>query len=331
MQASPFETVLLRLTKDAVFIMFHGFDVRSLFAVARTSKLIHCLYRIYSKSVWDPDTHYGRWFHDVAYFKELLHHTGAVVSGSFALQFFGRLYYPSSDMDIFLRAAGADDFCSWLREEGYYCSADRYEYGELAGGESTHYTKAVANKTSFHDPLLGVYAFKKDITSLSGKGETLCIQIIVVDVDPVQHILFDFHSTCVMNFLTAFEGVSVFPWSTFVDRVSYISRIRRENEARVSGWTKKYEKRGFLVKAGGAEVSQALERGSRFVGDRHSWNMVFDGESLHFAAIFVKFLMIGIPTSWQFILWPLDIITKDRLHILVLHQAEDTPGSNAHK
>ena len=85
----------------------------------------------------------------------------------------------------------------------------------------------------------------------------------------------------VMNFLTAFEGVSVFPWSTFVDRISYVSKIRRETESRVSGWTKKYENRGFLVKAGGSEVSQALERGSRFVGDRHSWNMVFDGESSH--------------------------------------------------
>ncbi|PPQ97060.1 hypothetical protein CVT26_001242 [Gymnopilus dilepis] len=276
MHASPFESALLRLTQDAVFTMFHGFDVLSLFAVARASRIVHAIYCIYRRHVWDPDVHYGRWFHDVAYFKELLHRTSAVVSGSFALQFFGRLYYPSSDMDIFLRAAGADDVCSWLREEGYNSNVDGDEYGEWGAGESPHYTKAVMNKSSFHDPLLGVYAFQKIGSPPAGQDETLRIQVIVVDVDPVQHILFDFHSTGVMNFLTAFEGVSVFPWSTFVDRVSYVSKIRRESDARVAGWKKKYEGRGFLVKAGGSEVLQTLERGSRFVGDRRSWSMVFD-------------------------------------------------------
>ncbi|PPQ98377.1 hypothetical protein CVT26_013837 [Gymnopilus dilepis] len=276
MYVSYFESALLRLTKDAVFGLFHEFDLLSLFAVSRTSRLAHGVYTVYKQTVWNPDNHYRRWFHDVASFKELLQQTGGVVSGSFALQFFGRVHYPSSDMDIFLRAAGADDLCNWLREEGYYTDISTDEYAELGGSGSSHFARAVMNKSTFHDPLLGVYAFQKTRTSVGGREEELRVQVIIVDADPVQHIIFDFHSTGVMNFLTAFEGVSVFPWSTFVERTSYVCKIRRESEARVSGWTKKYEGRGFSVRAGGTYPAASLVRGKRSVGDCCSWTIVFD-------------------------------------------------------
>ena len=81
----------------------------------------------------------------------------------------------------------------------------------------------------------------------------------------------------VINFLTADEGFSVFPWSTFVERVSYVCKIRRESADRVLGWTKKYENRGFSVRGADFSPGPTLVRGCRFVGDRHTWHMSFKG------------------------------------------------------
>ncbi|PPR03127.1 hypothetical protein CVT26_004661 [Gymnopilus dilepis] len=276
MPLSAVEILLLRLPEPVVFRIFHACDLLSLLAISRTSKMLRGLYAVYRQAVWDPDDHYKRWFHDVDYFKSLLRKCGAVVSGSFALQFFGRFFYPSSDMDIFLRVAGADDLCYWLCDEGYSYEDSSSDYGGLDGSSSLHFSKAVLNKSSFHDPLLGVYAFQKSRKHHNGREEVLRVQIVVVDTEPIHHVLFDFHSiAAVINFLTADEGFSVFPWSTFVERISYVCKIRRESADRVLAWTKKYEDRGFSVRGTDFSPGPTLVRGCRFVGDRHTWRMSF--------------------------------------------------------
>ncbi|PPQ81904.1 LOW QUALITY PROTEIN: hypothetical protein CVT26_003944 [Gymnopilus dilepis] len=291
MPLSSFEIFLLRLPDSVNFKLFHTCDILSLIALSKTSRILGGFFAAYRQRVWDPDMHYKRWFYDVDYFKSLLRGCGAVVSGSFALQFFGRFFYPSSDMDIFLRVAGAEDMCSWLLDEGYTYAGDASQYNELGHNSLLHFPRAVMNKSSFHDPLLAVYAFHKVKKQANGVEDELRVQVIVVDTDPIQHVLFDFHSiislvfvfdvdvtlAAVINFLTADEGYSVFPWATFVERISYVCRIRQESEARIEGWTKKYEGRGFLVSGGGSSPNPTLVRGRRFVGDKFTWRISFKG------------------------------------------------------
>ncbi len=49
----------------------------------------------------------------------------AVISGSFALQFFERVFWKDSDMNVFIKkGAGADTFCPYLAEEEGYALAE---------------------------------------------------------------------------------------------------------------------------------------------------------------------------------------------------------------
>ena len=62
--------------------------------------------------------------------------TGCVISGSFALQFLDRTFYPESDLDLYVESVYAQEVASWVEEEagmGYVrveSSADSTEYDE---------------------------------------------------------------------------------------------------------------------------------------------------------------------------------------------------------
>ena len=195
MPLSTFETVLLQLKPSFLVRLFAELDLLSLIRISRTSTCLHSMYLCYRDSAWEPTALYRRWFLQPTSFRRLLRKTNAIVSGSFALQFFDRSYYPESDMDIYLRCAGAMDVCRWLVGQGYrYVKAD-HEYGQVPLKHQGHIQKAVKNSSSIDRPLLGVYNFKKLLGSSAGYIEILLVQVIVVDTDPIEHVLFGFHSS----------------------------------------------------------------------------------------------------------------------------------------
>ena len=79
-----------------------------------------------------------------------------------------------------------------------------------------------------------------------------------------------------MNWLTGRYVVSLFPRSTFVDRITYACQdTTRGNK----DWMKKYVRRGFeVVVAGGVASSESaeLEVWQRSVGDPLTWIMPFN-------------------------------------------------------
>lgn len=79
-----------------------------------------------------------------------------------------------------------------------------------------------------------------------------------------------------MNWFTGKMAVSLFPRSTFVDRISYVTRdVNRTEE----DWIVKYRQRGFeIVMAGGVPSgdSDEVQEWERHVGDAHTWIMPFD-------------------------------------------------------
>ena len=59
---------------------------------------------------------------DPCLFRSKLGEYDALVSGSFALQFFDRVFWPESDLDIFLPDAQEEGFGTYLsNSEGYTC------------------------------------------------------------------------------------------------------------------------------------------------------------------------------------------------------------------
>ncbi|PPQ84650.1 hypothetical protein CVT26_004334 [Gymnopilus dilepis] len=279
MQLSTFEIFLLQLRPPLLEYILNRFEVKSIIAVSRASTTLHAIFTWYSGITWDPTRRLRRWFVDTLAFRRLLYRTNAVVSGSFALQLFDRSYYDRSDMDLYARTAGVEDIRHWLSTQGYRSTEEissPYDYLSGIDHRRPHVVKAVMNKTSYNDPLLAVYNFKKLIASADGYIEILRVQLIVVDTDPVEHILYDFHSTAVMNFITATHALSIFPYSTFVMRKSYISKNRDKAPRNVDEWINKYKKRGFTLV--GEETSRFpadLRAGPRFITDRRCWKIPF--------------------------------------------------------
>ncbi|PPQ66494.1 hypothetical protein CVT26_011182 [Gymnopilus dilepis] len=273
---SSFEMFLLRACPAVVLQLFDSMELLTLINISASSRALRRLFLSYAQRVWDPAKRFRRWFPNVLEFRRVLRSEDAVISGSFALQFFDRSFYVESDMDIFVRIAGVTGLCGFITSQGYRYQGRPLGYVLDALGRSAHIAKAAKNVTSFEDPLLAVYNFQKFVASETGRVEVLRVQVVVVDTDPVEHILFDFHSTVVMNFITADEAISVFPLSTLVHRLSYISRIREESDARSDGWMKKYEERGFVfVGPGNQHEARFFVKGHRHASDQHSWRIRF--------------------------------------------------------
>ncbi|PPR00620.1 hypothetical protein CVT26_012204 [Gymnopilus dilepis] len=271
---SKLEFFLIRSSLSIICQLFDAVDILSLIRLGSTSKALRRLFLCYAQSTWDPAKCYRRWFADVLEFRRILRKSNAVVSGSFALQFFDRTFYPESDMDIFTRVAGVSVVCDFLISEGYQCDGHSEKYEQHSYEKGNHFLKAVMNVSSYDDPLLGVYAFRKFVGSGHGRIDVLHVQVVVVDTDPIEHVLFDFHSTVVLNFLTADDAISVFPLATFIHRLSYISKIRREPADRSEGWISKYRGRGFkFIGAENVHEARHVPAGVRYAGDKFSWRI----------------------------------------------------------
>jgi hypothetical protein len=71
--------------------------------------------------LWDINEKLGRFFMNPQAFRTELGRADALISGSFALQFFARRSWPESDLDVYLRDGdGVDHLGQYLVEvEGY--------------------------------------------------------------------------------------------------------------------------------------------------------------------------------------------------------------------
>lgn len=87
--------------------------------LTKTCKAFSNIYGSLISSQWNVEWRLALFVRNVNSFRSLMARTNALVSGSFALQFFDRVHWPASDLDINVRQ-GSDILESYLcRVEGY--------------------------------------------------------------------------------------------------------------------------------------------------------------------------------------------------------------------
>lgn len=69
---------------------------------SRTCKVANNAVKDWSARAFDIDKHLRRFVKNPTTFRSLMAETGSVIAGSNALQFFDRVYYPSSDLDLYV-------------------------------------------------------------------------------------------------------------------------------------------------------------------------------------------------------------------------------------
>jgi len=87
--------------------------------LTKTCKVFSNLYGSLIPSQWNVEKRLSHFVRDVISFRCQMASTNALISGSFALQFFHRVYWPASDLDINVHQ-GSETLESYLcRVEGY--------------------------------------------------------------------------------------------------------------------------------------------------------------------------------------------------------------------
>ncbi|PPQ66092.1 hypothetical protein CVT24_000206 [Panaeolus cyanescens] len=213
---------------------------------------------------------------EIPLFRYLQHRTGMVISGSAALQFLDRADYgKDTDLDVYVELRFCERICDWLQEIGYgFVPVETLPGLEFADmlSQSLHSFHRIANHEMFYR--------SKKIHTYFGRGITKVfnftrdghkIQVITTESSPIEVIL-NFHSTCVMNFITYDKAYSLYPQATFEERRSLLTR-----DSRLGDSFTKYQGRGWTMIpritswAEREDPNAAFGASRRFVGDEKCW------------------------------------------------------------
>ncbi|KAJ3494879.1 hypothetical protein NLJ89_g10719 [Agrocybe chaxingu] len=275
-----FETLLLSLQDHVVHHLFSFFTVDTVLILSKVSHVVQEVCRSYTCEAWNIYGLSHEWFPDPIGFQAAMHVSNAVISGSLALQYFNRERYPGCDMDVYLRVAGADLLGRWFKGQGYRKSLDSESYyicNSTTPAIRLIESSSVENMCRLRNGILEVRNYIKFLVRTDHTVRKMQVQMIIVDIEPIHHILFEYHSTALMNFITSREAVCLFPRSTLVDRISYIAHSEGNSLLAPKGWVKKYSARGYQV-VGRRQHGHVPEPvyGKRFVTDELCWTVHFN-------------------------------------------------------
>lgn len=141
----------------------------------------------YIKDAFSVHTTLVRFFPDPSGFRSLQARTGTLISGSVALQFFDRAFYPTSDLDLYVHSKHRREVGLWLLSMGYTFTPSR--------GQDSHFDTAVLSpyqRKGLHyvmPGVLAIFTFHRRVFNKSLKA-----QIIVACRAPMEVVL-GFHSS----------------------------------------------------------------------------------------------------------------------------------------
>lgn len=108
------------ITNDLIYdLIFLYASPASILRLSRTCQPCFAAVQSYIPRAYNINRHLSRFFQDPLAFRSLQARTGTVVSGSNALQFFDRSFYPESDLDIYIPPRYKVEVGEWLLSVGY--------------------------------------------------------------------------------------------------------------------------------------------------------------------------------------------------------------------
>ncbi|KAF8736862.1 hypothetical protein AX14_013794 [Amanita brunnescens Koide BX004] len=219
------------LDTDLWFVIMDQLPIKDIFTISRTCRFMHNVVQSYKSvafsfaSVLKPFVEHE----DLTSLQQMMFQTTAIISGSTALQFFARTRYDNSDLDIYIPEGSLEKGADWLLAHGYESEKripapedPKDPFPTLEGYDCT-------------DEIVGVYNFKKG-------NPSKVVQLIATRREPIYAIL-DFHSTCVLNFITHDQAYSLYPFTTLCKQETVVlcELWRGHNEDSLH----KYEQRGW--------------------------------------------------------------------------------------
>ncbi|TFK57929.1 hypothetical protein BDN72DRAFT_782725, partial [Pluteus cervinus] len=213
-------------------IIFDGLGCRDLIRMFSVDRRFHAVAAEYMKRNFKVDRILKPFFFEdeVLPFRHLQEDLGVIISGSGALQFFDRVKFTGSDLDLYVHTTRAPRLEEWLEKIGFckklIIAWTDNEIEDVGRNPYMMYLdKSIASITNFtrHDAV---------------------VQVIAVRSAVIETIL-NFGLTCVMNVITHREAISFYPDATFERREALISH--NELAPRSQNLFDKYRQRGWTI------------------------------------------------------------------------------------
>ncbi|OTA84410.1 hypothetical protein M434DRAFT_36467 [Hypoxylon sp. CO27-5] len=200
-QGHPLLLTLLDFYPSREGIM-HYLDTKDVLNLARASTAIrHNIMDNY----WNINSKLARFIRDPTRFRSQLGHSDALISGSFALQFFERTTWLDSDLDIVVQdGKNLEGLAKFLTAvEGYKMTEEQGPYKPTQDA----YIKEVQTF---------MYSMKGNANMDGNKSAKSKIQLTVTHCTPLLAILRTYYTTAVINFISWNKAYSLFPRATFL-------------------------------------------------------------------------------------------------------------------
>jgi hypothetical protein len=187
-------------------IIFSFLSPRSLIRIGRTCRLAKTSVSLFYARAFNINRHLSHFFTNPIAFRSLQARTATLISGSNAVQFLDRSFYPESDLDLYVHPGHSKEVGMWLIErEGYTFVPNQRqrdeefdfvdaELPELTPWNSTGPTATDDFRVEHYriSGLSEVYTFIK--APENGVTLPLKVQIMAAEKTPLQCIL-GFHSS----------------------------------------------------------------------------------------------------------------------------------------
>ncbi|KAH7924257.1 hypothetical protein BV22DRAFT_1035321 [Leucogyrophana mollusca] len=269
-------------------LIFSSLEQQCMIRTSQTCHLVSGAVQEYSRRAFSINRHLSRFFADPLGFRSLQARTGTLISGSNALQFFDRTFYPRSDLDIYVHPGHVREVMEWLAEmEGYEFIPTNKQPGDFRrlapdnwDGTQRPTVVRADNDPADMEPYVmkgvkTVFTFVK-VTGLivEGEEELLVVQVMESKVNPLEAVL-NFHLSCVMNVIAFDAAYSLYPKATFNERLALKTREPGEGEHALA--MAKYTTRGWTLVSKVKPTNKLFMPYSvRTVGDSSTWTIPLD-------------------------------------------------------
>ncbi|EPE36883.1 hypothetical protein GLAREA_09046 [Glarea lozoyensis ATCC 20868] len=241
-----------------------------------TTKQLTPFFETLFRTQWNINRQLKRFVKDPVSFRSQLATYDALISGSFAVQFFERKIWEDSELDVYVEG--------WIDDQDSFDALG--EYLVVNEGYTLQSARTIANGGLSSDQERGwrISGIKTYVRKLSG-GKSTKIRIICTTTTPLHAIIGVFGQTQMMNIISWDFAYSLFPDMTFIKRAAYsINGDEDDNSvADIYGETlaMKYQRLGWTWEKAPAKNdlknTHSLQLTSnRHLGDPYTWIIPLD-------------------------------------------------------
>ncbi|KAL8893571.1 MAG: hypothetical protein Q9192_005134 [Flavoplaca navasiana] len=266
--AAPSEraiTFVNTFSRDAHYPIFSclcdHLSIGGILALSKTCKDFSDIYDFLLPIQWNVDKRLQRFVNDPVGLRSKMGELDALVSGSFAIQFFERVTWLSSDLDMYVKA-GARAYA--LRT--YLANSEGYTLQTTKGtGDLPYAMRQLTRIWKYTRPIPG-----------SEPEQVTEVHVIATSNNPINAILEGFYSTIVLNFITWNKAYTLCPLTTFIQKRGY---LLHESDDYLASLVDKYTQRGWNIQSTMRPEDQKVNhsvKAHRRVGDQFTWKIPFD-------------------------------------------------------